>query len=491
MFGRSTALTTKGVTYTPEIAGSAVDIYLEGIRVWTCALPSNGRKIPWPRALNDLLHGKAVGRIVSTASKEELWSGTVSWPGTGSPDIVDEQGRGLRLDKWGRMKPTFETGEDIRPRVAASAARMISVLTDHGFDAFIVGGTLLGAVRDGEILPHDDDADIAYLSKHSDPVDLILENNQLHRSLLARGFRVVRHSWAHLQVLSDDDSYYVDIFTAFHKAGYFHEPIHVRAPGMTECILPLGALELHEQSLAVPHDPEAWLTACYGPQWLTPDPAFAFETPWPTQRRFHAWFGSFHMGLNSWKSRRADGESSHETDLLRRHAASAGDSIVDLASGDGEDLAFYRAMGIPSIGVDAVASSVSVREGEPHVNLVDYLPAFSFLREALSASGNSPVVTANHLLACQDPRGRATLLHLAHYALRRGARVLTADYEQLGDYRPDSPRTWHLAWSTRVEEAQRAGLECELLERKHVRDEDGVRRSVAVVEYRTAEKEKQ
>jgi len=479
------------VRYSPDLSGEVVDIAIGGHRVWSVALPTSGRSIVWPPALRELLRGSATATISDSATHTEIWRGHVRWSLLGSPTLTDDHGRTLRVDKWGRMKPSFETGEDIRPRVTASAAAVLTLMQESGFVGFIVGGTLLGAVRDGEILAHDDDADLAYLSPHSHPSDLILENDRLHRILLARGYRVLRHSWSHLQVLSDDGQYYVDIFTAFYKSGFFHEPIHVRAAGMVDSILPLSDVELHGEHLSAPHDPEMWLAACYGPQWRTPDPSFVFETPWPTQRRFHAWFGAFHLGINNWTNRYSHGGGAHESDFLRSHVLSGADAVIDLGSGDGEDLAAYREEGLNAVGADVVEIAGSVRAGEALVNLVDYLPAFAFLRNALAqlAESGRIVVAANHLLACQDPRGRAVLLHLFAFALRRGARVITADYEELGRYRLDSPRTWHLDWSARVAEAERESLDCTVLERSTFTDEDGVRRRLSVVEYTLAKKE--
>jgi len=482
-------LTRAGVTYSRDLSGRVVDITLDGHRVWSTTLPLSGRTIAWPPALRELLRGSAAATISDSTTRTELWSGRVRWTPFGAPVLTDEHGRTLRVDKWGRMKPSFETGKDIRPQVAKSAAKVLALMRQNGFDAFVVGGTLLGAIRDGEILAHDDDADLAYLSKHSHPSDLILENAGLHRILRDHGYCVIRHSWSHLQVLSDDERYYVDIFTAFYKSGFFHEPIHVRSKGMWSSILPLDEVELHGQRLPAPRDPEAWLAACYGPHWRVPDPSFVFETPWATQRRFHSWFGSFHTGINSWTTRYSHDKSAHESDNLRSFVLGESDAVIDLGSGNGEDLEVYRAAGVDVIGADAIGNAASVRAGEAQVNLVDYLPAFEFLREALArfADAERVTVTANHLLACQDPRGRSTLLHLFAFALRQGARVITADYEQLGHYRPDHPRTWHLEWDTRVEEAKQENLRCVLLERARFTDEDGVHRRLAVVEYKLAE----
>jgi hypothetical protein len=478
-------LDRRGVRYSSALANRTIDVTLDDVRVWSCTLTPGESLATWPHALRELLRGSARGAITDSVTQEVLWQGTVSWRGAGAPDLFDDAGRALRVDKWGRMKPSFETGVDIRPLVARSAHTVLALLQEHGFNAFIVGGTLLGAVRDHEILPHDDDADVAYLSEYSHPADLILENHRLHKLLIEKGFRIVRHSWSHLQVLSDhaDADYYVDIFTAFYKSGRFHEPIHVRAEGMEDAILPLDERELHGVRLAAPRDADAWLVACYGPSWRTPDPAFVFETPWSTQRRFHSWFGSFYMGVNNWKRRITVGGSTHETDLIRKHVMLGAEAVVDLGSGDGEDLAAYRSAGVKVLGSDVLDTVQSVRQGETRVNLVDYLPAFDFVRRALAKSEGSVVVAANHLLACQDPRGRRTLMGLIHFAVRRGARVITADYEELGRYRPDQPRTWHLDWPTRIAEASQASLDTRLLERTRVMDVDGVRRSVAVVEY--------
>lgn len=480
-------LTPRGIRYAPGRKPVTVDVTIDGHRVWSTTLSPDTGFQPWPVALRALLRGTAEAVVSDSATRATLWSGTLRWRGGGSPDLTDSRGHSLRVDKWGRMKPSFETGEDVRPRVAASAATVLTFLEDAGFTAFIVGGTLLGAVRDGEILPHDDDADVAYLSSHSDPSDLVIENEGLRRQLVARGFRVVRHSWSHLQVLIDDASqdYYVDIFTAFYKSGEFHEPIHVRASGMDDAILPLRSLPLHGFELAAPNDPEAWLAACYGPSWRTPDPSFTFETPWSTQRRFHAWFGSFYMGVNNWKARYTQGGSAHESDYIIAHVLDSAEAVIDLGSGNGEDLSAYRRAGLEACGSDIVDSAQSVRDGEAHVNLVEYLPGLDFLCSSLGRwPTRQTTVAANHLLAGQDPRGRRALLHLFNFALRQGARVITADYEELGRYRPDVPRTWHLDWPTRVAEAQRAGLQCELRERARFRDEDGITRSVAVVEYK-------
>ena len=496
---------------TPR-ALTTLNIELGGRRVWSVEVPATQKRalIPWPRSLRERLVGRAEVRLTDAATDEYVWHGEVRWRGQGNPDLTDARGRDLAVNKWGLLRPTFEGDDSLRQRVADSAAEVLEVLQAAGFTSFIVGGTLLGAVRDGEILPHDDDADLAYLSKHSHPSDLIAENHELAELLSAKGYRVLRHSWSHLQVLTGAASevdYYVDIFTAFYKFGHFHEPIHMRSPGMEHAITPLGEVSMHGHTFPAPHDPEAWLAACYGPHWRSPDPSFRFETPIATQRRFYSWFGSYNLGRNAWEDRYHDGLDGHESSVIRRHVlaaagatASAGSGsarpapgalapgliqVLDLGAGSGEDAAHYRRAGLTCHTSDYALAAPVLQLPEPltgvRVNLVERIDALRYLASKMSGAEHT-VVAANHVLAALGSVGLHSALQVLAAAARAGARVITADYESLGAYHPELPRTWHLDWSSFSVAAAEVGLECRLLERTRTRDEDGVHRGVFVAE---------
>ena len=487
-----------GVRFRAPASGRTVHVELDGHRVWSVLLRSDEkrREVPWPAALVPRLRGSAECTIRDAGTGDTLWVGTVHWPGEGAPDLTDVLGRQLAVNKWGLLRPSFEyQDEDIRTRVADSAAAVLGVLEEAGYDAFIVGGTLLGAIRDGSIMPHDDDADLAYLSRSEHPADLVIENHRIRRLLEGRGYRVLRHSWAHLQVLSGTVGgveYYVDIFTAFYKDGYFHEPIHVRAPGLDEAILPLGSIALHGHQFPIPRDPEAWLAACYGPRWRVPDPTFTFETPLPTRRRFDSWFDSYNGGRNAWEDRYSAGAGGHESEAIRSWVQAAASppgsskrTVIDLGAGGGEDAAAYRSAGLTCRTADyALAAPVVAHDGVL-LNLANTVDSTQFIASVLR-SEQSPVIAFNHVLACQDERGRSTSLGLISFALRWGARVIAADYEELGRYDPQSPRTWHFDDAMRIPEAERAGLRVDVCERTVHTDEDGIARRVAVVEFQLA-----
>src|SRR3546814_2395486 len=73
----------------------------------------------------------------------------------------------------------------------------------HGFLAY---GTLLGAVREGTFIGHDNDLDLGYVSDLSQPVDVVHESLRLQRALVRSGIRVERYSGAGLKVWVRDDS---------------------------------------------------------------------------------------------------------------------------------------------------------------------------------------------------------------------------------------------------------------------------------------------
>lgn len=500
---------------TPR-AHTTINVEISGRRVWSVEAPATHKRtlVPWPRALRERLVGQAEVRLTDAATDDLVWQGEVRWRGQGSPDLTDARGRELAVNKWGLMRPTFEGDESLRQRVADSAAEVLEVLQAAGYTSFVVGGTLLGAVRDGEILPHDDDADLAYLSKHSHPSDLIAENHELAELLTAKGYRVLRHSWSHLQVLTGTASevdYYVDIFTAFYKFGHFHEPIHMRSPGMEDAITPLGEVTMHGHTFPAPNDPEAWLAACYGPHWRSPDPSFKFETPIATRRRFYSWFGSYNLGRNAWEDRYHDGLAGHESSVIRPHVlAAAGTAaearsgssrpapeslapeliqVLDLGAGSGEDAAFYRQAGLTCHTSDYALAAPVLQEPAPftglRVNLVERIDALRYLASKMSETEQT-VIAANHVLAALGSVGLHSALQVLAAASRAGARIITADYESLGDYHPELPRTWHLDWAAFESATAEVGLSCRLLERASIRDEDGVRRGVFVAELAAA-----
>jgi LicD family protein len=137
------------------------------------------------------LHGVSTVTVRSSATGEDLASGTVAFGGSGRVAITDAQGRWLAMNKWNRLGPSFDGDPSgVQDRMLESAALIATQLQEWGYPVYIVGGTLLGAMRSGDLLPHDDDIDFAFWCDKSDPQDVTLVSFELERRLVAAGYTV-------------------------------------------------------------------------------------------------------------------------------------------------------------------------------------------------------------------------------------------------------------------------------------------------------------
>lgn len=294
-----------------------VEVYLGGRRIWTTRTSrgwwgADGRwHLPWPAAMRPRLVGTGDVRVeVGPRGDRVLVEGVavtlggsdepleLNHPADGSPQVIN---------KWGRVAKSFEDKDDgFFDALLSSTREIADFLRDEcGIEAFLHCGSLLGPVRDGDLIPNDDDSDLAYLSVCTNPSDIALESYRIERALSAAGYDFVRHSTGHIQVMfpgrSMIDRYYVDIFTCFEVGGWFYATAHAHEPMDSMRIHPLGTMEVRGHELPVPADPSTIFVAMYGPGWATPDPSYQYETPPQVARRYYWWQNHFDAHREDWE----------------------------------------------------------------------------------------------------------------------------------------------------------------------------------------------
>ena len=177
-------------------------------------------------------------------------------------------------------------------------------LTDAcGLDAYLMYGCLLGAIRDGHMIGHDSDADVAYLSKYDHPFDIIRECTAATRQMRALGWKVVRMSGANFKVwvpLPDGRRCGIDVFGSFHIGERFYVTGSLTGTLDRSALLPFGTVTLEGREIVAPARPEEVLAFTYGPTWRVPDPAFHFDHDPVDVRRMDAWFRSSRRRLRFW-----------------------------------------------------------------------------------------------------------------------------------------------------------------------------------------------
>ena len=448
-------LTLAGPRFEP---GTVLAVLLSGRRVWTFRAPepdaSAGTgvlEVPWPPALAERLTGRATvavqtGGIVVAETVVQFDGADEDFslvePGTGVPQVVN---------KWGRVARSFE-GRDpsLLDEVFDEVQTLLTLVADRaGLELFVTGGTLLGPIRDGSLLPSDDDADLAYLSRHTNPSDVALESFALERTLTSAGYEVVRHSSGHLQLLfpggTITDRFYLDVFTYFRCNGYFYGPFHVRQPQHLVPILPLRPIAVHGRMLPAPAEPARLLEAIYGPDWAEPDPAFAFDTPLEAARRFSAWLSHFDVDRENWEDRHrallqtGPPPGPSQLGLAVAWELPAGSSVLDLGCGLGADALHLAATGHRVLAADfsrpalayarAQSSLPEERLRYERVNLNSTRDAARLRR--LAAELDGPVhVLARQVFDALNPLGwDTTMLLLRHILTAGGSAFLEVEIE--------------------------------------------------------------
>jgi SAM-dependent methyltransferase len=354
----------------------------------------------------------------------------------GALEARDEGGRWLVVNKWGRLGPTFEESGP-SPELFAAADRVMAALRAGGVEPFITYGTLLGAVREGTTIAHDDDIDLAYLSRHENPSDAVLESFALERRLGEGGFHVRRLSGGHLQLLvpspGGGEPVHLDVYTSFVVRDHVHQAFAVRAPLRREDVVPLVDVTLDGRPFPAPRAAQEWLAATYGPGWRSPDPAFRYAVPPDTARRLYGWLGDLNMHREYWEhSYRAAGPGPAAPSRFAAWASERlpGASLLELGSGGGADAVWLAGEGRGVVGVDyaepalaaarALADRAGARAEFREVNLYRLSDVLALTRDV---GRTAPDLYVRGLLNALDDGGRAHVLRLLRVVLRAGGQA--------------------------------------------------------------------
>lgn len=144
----------------------------------------------------------------------------------------------------------------------------VDALEGVGVRAFLVDGTLLGAVREGDFIAHDTDIDLGvFISEHTPMIVLAMKRAGFtHERTLGRLNHGYELSFRRKGIRVDLFFYYKDA-TGFYHAAWVKRrtPIRYRYDRFS-----LAPLEFRGRTFLAPSPVEGFLVTKYGPVWRTP-----------------------------------------------------------------------------------------------------------------------------------------------------------------------------------------------------------------------------
>lgn len=170
---------------------------------------------------------------------------------------------------------------DQRKLAVETLCEFFNFMSGIGLDSYATSGTLLGIIREGDFISHDDDIDLAYISKFSDPSDILIERLELANKISADlGLKVYESTGGHLKIETSGKgiAFIFDLFTAFvDQDGFLNQyPLRPRSLKVDE-VVPIKKLNFYGSEVNVPASPEKHLELNYGSAWRIPDPCFRFD----------------------------------------------------------------------------------------------------------------------------------------------------------------------------------------------------------------------
>lgn len=195
-------------------------------------------------------------------------------------DLLKSGLKDLRLTNHSYNQRTF--GDIDHSPIWECIGEHIGFLTKQGYQVFLNSGTLLGVVRDGRLIDHDDDIDLAIILRANSVETAISEWKELRAALKAEG-RLDEEQMDGNAIfkLTGATDVNFDLFPSWFEEDSFFVYPHSYGDLTRQDVLPLSACP--HSGYMIPSDPAKMLANNYGAGWEMSDPYFKF--PWNAARR--------------------------------------------------------------------------------------------------------------------------------------------------------------------------------------------------------------
>lgn len=279
-------------------------------------------------------------------------------------ELTGKVGNGYIFDKKGHLGvPLHQRGRWLRLFFSVFAKLREELLEKFGVEPIVFYGTLLGAIREGNFLNHDNDVDLVYYSKHTDPLEVRREYIQICDYLIGLGYRgfLTKHGFAIKSPVRVDLN-----FAWFNTEGNFQASFGYHGPDLkySKGSLKFKRARLGKYRVRVPANSDAILEHLYGAGWKVPDPGFSHYTKarkfdpsyWATVEELAPVFWhQFYRNLGSCPSPSLFATAVSSSLAPRSY-------VVDLGCGAGADAFQFAEQGHEVLGFDLEAQAIARAE---------------------------------------------------------------------------------------------------------------------------------
>jgi hypothetical protein len=174
-----------------------------------------------------------------------------------------------------RMSFRYWTFDD-KVEYVKTASTLVRDLQAVGEDACLGFGSVLGVVREADLIAHDDDMDVVVAFPRGTARTLGAAKKIVQEFLELHGYQVRKIFFSHLHVWRG--RFKIDVFVGIYDEGkrigwYPGKRAALRRSEM----FPAREIDLLGVNCLVPADPERYLAVIYGVDWRSPDPRWKYK----------------------------------------------------------------------------------------------------------------------------------------------------------------------------------------------------------------------
>lgn len=278
-----------------------------------------------------------------------------------SGKLLEYISKGRVFNKYGRLRLAMRSDDGYKGWCLETYYTLRDEIQQAiGCDSFAIYGTMLGAVRESDFIGHDNDFDMVYVSRHSEPEAVKAEFVQLCEYLIDAGYWLKpkkTHTWVRRRETRQKMDIFFSWFDAegrFHLSyGYHGEPVgregfEERTPYM-----------IAGRRIFLPAASPAILEQTFGKGWKSPDPGFKHQSS--SRRINNAYFvDRAQLSKLYWKQFYRDNNVTDGSPFAKFVAGRLPPkcTIIEIGTGTGRDAIFFAEHGHTVFGADRAVEGV-------------------------------------------------------------------------------------------------------------------------------------